>query len=175
MSLPMLESTQKLRAALQAKAKGQSSFRFDSLYDKVSRKDVLWDAWCRCRHNGGAPGVDGQTFADIEQSGVEEWSNGLAEELRTKTYQPQAVRRPPQQKDPHPESRWEAAAAGHPDDQRPSHPDCGADCAGADFRGRLATRAVRLPGRTQRTRCGAGGPRVAVPGPYGGGGRGPQR
>ena len=93
MSLPMLESTQKLRTALQAKAKGQSSFRFYSLYDKVSRKDVLWDAWTRCRINGGAPGIDGQTFADIEQCGVTEWLNGLAEELRTKTYQPQAVRR----------------------------------------------------------------------------------
>jgi RNA-directed DNA polymerase len=89
----MLESTQKLRTALQAKAKGQSSFRFYSLYDKVSRKDVLWDAWCRCRHNGGAPGIDGQTFEDIELLGVMEWLNGLAEELRTKTYQPQAVRR----------------------------------------------------------------------------------
>ena len=89
----MLESTQKLRTALQAKAKGQSSFRFYSLYDKVSRKDVLWDAWTRCRINGGAPGIDGQTFADIEQCGVTEWLNGLAEELRTKTYQPQAVRR----------------------------------------------------------------------------------
>lgn len=89
----MLESTQKLRTALQAKAKGQSSFRFYSLYDKVSRKDVLWDAWTRCRHNGGAPGIDGQTFADIEKCGVTEWLNGLAEELRTKTYQPQAVRR----------------------------------------------------------------------------------
>ena len=93
MSLPMLESTQKLRTALQAKAKGQSSFRFYSLYDKVSRKDVLWDAWTRCRINGGVPGIDGQTFADIEKCGVTEWLNGLAEELRTKTYQPQAVRR----------------------------------------------------------------------------------
>jgi RNA-directed DNA polymerase len=93
MSLPILESTQKLRTALQAKAKGQSSFRFYWLYDKVSRKDVLWDAWCRCRRNDGRPGVDGQTFEDIEKLGVVEWLNGLAEELRTKTYQPQAVRR----------------------------------------------------------------------------------
>jgi RNA-directed DNA polymerase len=93
MSLPMLETTQKLRAALHAKAKGQSSFRFYSLYDKVFRKDVLWDAWCRCRANDGKPGIDGQTFADIEKLGVVEWLNGLAEELRKKTYQPQAVRR----------------------------------------------------------------------------------
>ena len=54
---------------------------------------MLWDAWTRCRINGGAPGIDCQTFADIEKLGVVEWLNGLAEELRTKTYQPQAVRR----------------------------------------------------------------------------------
>ncbi len=103
MSLPMLESTQKLRTALQAKAKppradgpsyrsalnsnigwsdphahtggAKSSFRFYSLYDKVSRKDVLWDAWTRCRINGGASGIDGQTFADIEKLGAMEWLN----------------------------------------------------------------------------------------------------
>src|SRR6185503_5956276 len=47
----------------------------------------------RCRANGGAPGIDGQTFADIEAYGVERWLEELAEELRKKTYQPQAVRR----------------------------------------------------------------------------------
>ena len=93
MSRPMLASTQKLRATWPTKAQGESSFRFDSLSDKVSRRDVLWDAWRRCRANGGAPGVDGQPFEDIEQSGATEWWNELAEELRTKTYQPQAVRR----------------------------------------------------------------------------------
>ena len=47
----------------------------------------------RCRNNGGASGVDGQTFKDIEQYGEKRWLEELAEELRTKTYQPQAVRR----------------------------------------------------------------------------------
>jgi group II intron reverse transcriptase/maturase len=93
MSLPTLESVQKLQGALHAKAKGESKFRFYALYDKVYRKDVLWLALRRCRINGGKPGVDGQTFEDIERYGVTKWLEELAEELRTKMYQPQPVRR----------------------------------------------------------------------------------
>jgi RNA-directed DNA polymerase len=92
-SLPTLETVQKLQTALHAKAKGDSKFRFYALYDKVYRKDVLWVAWRRCLINGGAPGIDGQTFADIEEYGVGKWLEALTEELRTKTYQPQPVRR----------------------------------------------------------------------------------
>ena len=93
MSLPTLESVQKLQTALHAKAKGEPKFRFYALYDKVYRKDVLWMAWRRCLVNGGAPGVDGQSFENIEAYGVTKWLEELAEELRKKTYQPQAVRR----------------------------------------------------------------------------------
>ena len=59
MSLPALESVQKLRTALPVNAKGNSGFHFYSLSDKVYRRDVLWTAWGRCRTNGGAPGVGG--------------------------------------------------------------------------------------------------------------------
>jgi RNA-directed DNA polymerase len=54
---------------------------------------VLWIAHRRCLVNGGAPGGDGQTFDDIEAYGATKWLEELAEELRTKTYQPQPVRR----------------------------------------------------------------------------------
>jgi len=84
---------QKLRAALHDKAKSAPNFRFYSLYDKVYRRDVLEAAWRQCRANGGAPGVDSQTFADIEEYGLGRWLDELTEELRTKRYQPQPVRR----------------------------------------------------------------------------------
>jgi len=87
------DKVQKLQAALRAKAKSSPDFRFYTLYDKVFRKDVLWVAFWTCRRNDGAPGVDGQTFADILDYGVDRWLDELAEELRTRTYQPQAVRR----------------------------------------------------------------------------------
>lgn len=87
------DSLQKLRAALHAKAKSEPNFRFYSLYDKVYRRDVLSAAWVRCRANGGAPGVDGQTFDDIEKYGLDRWLDELTEALKTKRYEPQAVRR----------------------------------------------------------------------------------
>jgi RNA-directed DNA polymerase len=93
MSLSTPESVQKLRAALHAKAKGSPSYRFYTVYDKVHRADVLSYAYRCCRANGGAPGVDGQDFADIEAYGLERWLGELAEELRSRTYRPQAVRR----------------------------------------------------------------------------------
>ena len=93
MSLPTLPKVQKLQDALHAKAKGSPKFRFYALYDKVYRDDMLWLAHRRCLINGGAAGVDGQTFEDIEQYGVTKWLGELAEELRTKTYRPSPVRR----------------------------------------------------------------------------------
>ena len=82
-----------LREALHAKAKGSPNYRFYALYDKIYRKDILAHAFDRCRHNGGAAGVDGVTFASIAEYGVERWLDELAEDLRKKTYQPQPVRR----------------------------------------------------------------------------------
>jgi RNA-directed DNA polymerase len=83
----------KLREALHAKAKSAPTYRFYALYDKMYRRDVLSFAYGCCHANGGAAGVDGQTFDDIEAYGWERWVDELAEELRKETYRPQAVRR----------------------------------------------------------------------------------
>lgn len=93
MSLEPPEKLQKLRAALHAKAKASPKQRFHALYDKVYRSDVLAHAYVRCKANGGAAGVDDQTFADIEKYGLGRWLGELAEELRVKTYRPDPVRR----------------------------------------------------------------------------------
>jgi RNA-directed DNA polymerase len=93
MSLATPPSVQKLQTALHDKAKGSPKFRFHALYDKVYRQDVLVFAYDCCKANGGAPGVDGQTFEDIEKYGVQKWLDELAQELGSRTYQPQPVRR----------------------------------------------------------------------------------
>ena len=72
MSLTTPFSVQKLQTALHAKAKESPNFRFHALYDKVYRKDVLAYAYERCKANGGAAGVDNQTFENIEGYGREE-------------------------------------------------------------------------------------------------------
>jgi hypothetical protein len=78
--------------ALHAKAKSDAGFRFYALYDKICREDILAHAYAQCRSNKGAPGVDGQEFADVEAYGVERWLAELAQALREESYQPDPIR-----------------------------------------------------------------------------------
>ena len=94
MSLPTpTQTVKKLQLSLQAKAKAEPAFRFYSLWDKVCRKDVLQEAFERCRANAGASGVDRETFDRVESMGVEQWLESLREELRTGKYTPQSLLR----------------------------------------------------------------------------------
>jgi RNA-directed DNA polymerase len=93
MNLATPSSVQKLQTALHDKAKESPNQRFHALYDKVYRRDVLAFAYECCKANGGAAGVDGQSFEDIEEYALERWLDELAEELRSRTYRPRPVRR----------------------------------------------------------------------------------
>lgn len=93
MSLQTPITVEKLRTALHEKAKAEPEYRFYSLWDKVWRTDVLTHAYARCRANGGAAGVDGETFRDIEDQGRDRWIGNLQEELRNKRYVPRSLLR----------------------------------------------------------------------------------
>lgn len=78
---------------MHAKAKAEAGYRFYALYGKISREDILAHAYAQCRSNKGAPGVDGQDFADIEAYGVRRWLGELALAPRQETYRPDPIRR----------------------------------------------------------------------------------
>ena len=120
-SLTGSEKVRRLQTALHAKAKEEPGRRFHALIDKVWREDFLAEAWKRVRRNGGAAGVDGERFADIESYGVGRWLG----ELKDGTYVPKPVRQvliPKKQPGKFP-------AIGDPLHKGPGGTDMGVACA----------------------------------------------
>ena len=93
MSLATPTKLRKLQRALYVTAKQDPARRFHVLYDKVWREDILAHAFALSRGNGGAPGVDGVSFSQIETYSVVRWLGELREEVRTGRYTPRPVRR----------------------------------------------------------------------------------
>src|ERR1700757_4727920 len=93
MSLTTPDKIRTFQRKLYCKAKAEPAFRFYVLYDKICREDILHHAYRLARAHAGAPGVDEVTFAQIEERGLEAWLAGLREELVSKTYRPDPVRR----------------------------------------------------------------------------------
>src|SRR6202030_1276932 len=93
MSLTTPDKIRNLQRKLYCKAKAEPAFRFYLLYDKICREDILVHAHRLARVNAGAPGVDGMTFARIEEQGLQAWLAGLRAELVSKTYRSDPVRR----------------------------------------------------------------------------------
>ena len=82
-----------LQRVLYRSAKQDSARRFHALFNHVARSDILWRAWSHVAANRGAPGVDGVSVEDVEDSGVGEFLEALAGELKAKTYRPKPLRR----------------------------------------------------------------------------------
>jgi RNA-directed DNA polymerase len=94
MAKNMRKTVRHLQGKLSRAAKQSLDRRFGALYDKLYREDVLRTAWQQVRVNRGAPGVDRQSIAHIEEViGAEKFLAQIGEELREKRYRPQAVRR----------------------------------------------------------------------------------
>jgi RNA-directed DNA polymerase len=93
MSLETPIKIRELQRKLYAKAKQERSYRFYALYDKIHRTDILAYAYDLAKANGGAPGMDNQSFNEIEAIGRESWLAGVRKELIEKVYRPQPVRR----------------------------------------------------------------------------------
>lgn len=93
MSLETPEKIGTFQRKLCKRAKQEEDFRAYSLYDKIYREDILRHAYRRCRKEGKAAGVDGMTFEQVEEEGLEEWLKDLQEELESGEYDPSPVRR----------------------------------------------------------------------------------
>jgi len=84
---------QELRRRIYLKAKAEPAWRFWGLFVHVCKLETLREAYKMAKRNGGAPGIDGVTFADIESAGVEMFLSELRDELVTGQYQPLPNRR----------------------------------------------------------------------------------
>ena len=82
-----------LQHALYRAAKADPGRRFHALWDKIYRRDVLWRAWVAVFRNGGAPGIDKITLADVQEYGVTRLVDELADELKDGSYRPLPTRR----------------------------------------------------------------------------------
>lgn len=87
---------QALQRVLYRSAKQDPERRFHALYDKLTRRDVMWGAWVDVTTNQGAPGVDGVSIESIADGGVEAvraFLDELAAEVEAGTYRPKPLRR----------------------------------------------------------------------------------
>lgn len=88
-----MERVRLLQLKLYLKAKQEKGYKFYVLYDKIFLNYVLEEAYKRSKSKNGSPGIDRQNFADVEKYGREKFLSEIREELRTRTYKPQGVKR----------------------------------------------------------------------------------
>lgn len=84
---------QDLRRRIYRKAKSDSAHRFWGIFVHIAKVESLQEAYRLARKNGGAPGIDGQSFTDIENAGLDRFLKGISDDLQNGTYTPQRNRK----------------------------------------------------------------------------------
>jgi RNA-directed DNA polymerase len=83
---------QELRRRIYRKAKSEETHRFWGIFVHLAKIETLAEAYRIAKRNGGAPGIDGQSFEDIEAAGLATFLATLRDELLTDSYHPQPNR-----------------------------------------------------------------------------------
>ena len=83
---------QELRRRIYQKAKSDKEHRFWGIFVHVTKIEVLAEAYRQAKRNGGAPGIDGQTFKDVDALGAETFFQSIRDDLVAGTYKPRANR-----------------------------------------------------------------------------------
>src|SRR5918996_3127290 len=86
-------SLQELRRRIYRKAKSETTHRFWGLFVHITKIETIEEAYRIAKGNGGAPGIDGQSFADIESAGRAAFLAAVREELVTGRYKPMPKRK----------------------------------------------------------------------------------
>src|SRR5436853_4613674 len=86
-------SLQDLRRSLYVKAKAEPTWRFWGLYVHICKMETLREAYQMAKSNNGAPGIDGGTFAAIEERGPQTFLRQLRDEVFANTYRPMPARK----------------------------------------------------------------------------------
>jgi RNA-directed DNA polymerase len=84
---------QDLRRRIYRKAKSDKAHRFWGIFVHIAKIETLKEAYRLSKKNGGAPGIDGLTFADVEANGLDAFLEDIRQDLLMGAYKPKQNRR----------------------------------------------------------------------------------